>query len=603
MSGSNYTSANFTTLTGLEPVQHRPSMYTDTSSPLHCITEILDNSLDESVASSRTSVSVKFDPGKGSIEIRDYGRGIPFDIHPQYGRTGVSLAFTELHSGAKFYKDSGAGAYVRSGGLHGVGAAVVNALSLELTVTVYRGGEEYCIRYEHGVQVSEHKQPSSEKTGTLVLWTPDPKYYRGSVTLDELRNLLERKAAVSGVPIDLEVIATGKVERVRFNGTIHSLLLKNNPLAAGGKEPPLFVSFGGTGGNLSERIATEGVVAFQLDALPGTSLSFYNNIFTPQGGDHASAMAEAALTAALECIGKYIPRLDKARRSDIALFGVVSVKVPGQYQAELAGQQKTALSCLQAHTVVYDTTLAAVRTFFSESADAARRLAAQVVKRINRREAAAQARTAEDKKPSPEPKGLDKPHTWGEDSEIFIVEGASAKDKTSLSRRFQGMLPLRGNPTNAYRSGAKDPNLDWIISKSSQVGKIIILTDADAAGAGIASLVLAYFLKRSPHLFTQGKIFVVQAPLYKIEYPDADAPVFTSKLPDNLPEGTEVIRFKGLGEMGPENLKATCTSPQGRTLIPITVDDLQLTQEKLDVILGASVQARLGWLNAHEEIV
>ena len=584
---TEYTTNHFKKLKGLEPVQKRPGMYTSTQSPLHLVIELLDNALDESAASTQKPITVSVETKTGRITVSDNGRGIPFDIHPEYGMSGVRLAFEELHAGAKFHED-GDSAYKTTGGLHGVGCAVVNALAANLAVSSNRDGKTYTVLYENGVLKDESSIDATSLSGTSVSFIPDSKYFNHSINWEEFEVILGQKAAVSGITINYEIDENKKTFKEDISTYFHKLLTVYP------KDKYIVIPFSGTGGNKRDKILVEGYAAIGWTNLNGGQ-SFYNNIFTSGGGDHFNGIIEGAREGVISHLGTDI-RADKIISSDIQVFVLVSVKIPGIYQAKLSGQQKDSVDCPDVYTIAKQSIIAAIPGALIDNRGARKKIIEFITARINRREKLREEETKVKKKTSSLPKKLIAPRNWGEDTELFLVEGDSAAKAKAITSSYQGILPMKGMVINAYSNTDKDDALEWVLENAYRLGKIIFLADADPAGSAITVYGCAYIFKYAPDLYLQGKIYAVRPPLFAIK--QGRETVYADSI-ENAPKGSRITRFKGLGEMNPEQVKDTCTNPQNRRIEQLTITDMEKTKEVFRLLLGKDSSGRKEWLGTY----
>lgn len=583
-----YNSTDFKQLKGLEPVQHRPGMYTDTRSPLHLIAEILDNAIDETAVVAGRRVDLEID--RDIISVRDFGRGIPFDVHPEYGVTGVRMAFELLHAGAKFYNEQGS-VYTTTGGLHGVGCSVVNALSANLTVTSFRNGIKHKVCYENGVFLSEETLPTTEENGTKILFTPDNRYFSEKVSTPDILTLIKQRSATSGIRIAVKADGIENIYSVSLREVFRDMI----PQRA--KDRCIEIPFSGAGGSREKKISVEGVLAVGWTTISGCN-SFYNNIPTPNDGDHAFAAEEALLEVMREALGSDL-RLDLLLSSDIQRSLLVSVKVPSVYNASLSGQQKSSLRCAEAYTAVYRTVSQAVRSAVMRDSAAKKSILEYIQKRISRRESERVGAERRGSAKLPTPNVYFPPRSWGPNSELFVVEGKSAARPSSIDLKFQGIVGLRGVVVNSFSSEKRNQSLDWIIYEgAARVGRIIVLTDADPAGSEIIVLALAYMYKYGKEIFRQGKVYVGRPPLFKTVFPDKSVHFTDSKMSD-IPPGSRVTEFKGLARMNDIDMRTCCTNPASRKIEAVALADEPSTEKTFQLLLSSAVPPRRRWLEDH----
>ncbi len=630
--GDGYSSAQLEALKGLEPVRRRPGMFigsTDSRGLHHLIQEIVDNAIDEAMAGfcDRIRVTLHAD---GSVSVLDNGRGIPVDMHPTEKKVGVEMVLTELHAGGKF----GGGGYKISGGLHGVGASVVNALSERLVAEVYRDGRIHRQSYVRGIPEGPLEVVgSTEMRGTLIRWWADPQIfpdrtYRWELIADRLRELA---FLTKGVVITL----FDEVRELRyafyFEGGIRAFVEHLNGNRNVVNQRPMYVERE-IEGNLVE-IA----VQYQNTAFTEHVLSFANNINTEEGGSHLSGF-RSALTATLN---KYARKAGILKEQDPNLSGddvrdgltaVVSVKLR---EPQFEGQTKTKLGnsevAGQVQTVLSD----ALMQYLEESPTDAKRIVEQSLTAARARQAAARARELVQRKSLLESTTLpgklaDCSERDPEHCELFIVEGDSAggSAKQGRERRNQAILPLRGKILNVEKARADKilaneeiKNLITALGAGFGEGldiarlryhRIVLMADADVDGSHIRTLLLTFFWRHLQPVITGGYLYLAQPPLYKLakgsgrqqrtEYAYSD-PERDAKMKEMGGGKIDVQRYKGLGEMNPEELWETTMDPARRVLLRVTVEDALRADDVFDRLMGSDVEPRRRFIQTHARSV
>ena len=643
-SASSYNEASIRVLKGLEPVRERPGMYTRTESPLHIIQEVLDNASDEALAGYAKHIDVTLHTD-GSVSVQDDGRGIPVGLHPEEKVPVIEIVFTRLHAGGKFDKKGG-GAYTFSGGLHGVGVSVTNALSSKLEVTVWRDGGEHRIVFEGGGEVSERlkKVGKTNNNGTLVRAWPAAKYFDSpQIPHEELKRLLRSKAVLlSGVTVTLTTEKSGDKLTWLYKDGLRGYLQE----ALDGAEPliPWFEGekFVGNGDDtFAEGEGAQWVVAWTEDG--GIARESYVNLIpTPAGGTHESGLREGLFGAVKSFIDHHslLPKGVKLMPEDVfarASF-VLSAKV---LDPQFQGQIKERLNSRDAVRLVAQQIRPPLELWLNTHVDQGKKLADLVVRQAQTRMKAGQK--VEKKKGSgvavlpgklTDCESNDVAHT-----EVFLVEGDSAGGSAKMGRNkeFQAILPLRGKVLNTWETerdrlfanneihdiavaigvdphGADDtPDLTGL-----RYGKVCILSDADVDGSHIQVLLLTLFFKHFPKLIEAGNIYVARPPLFRVDVPaagkrpmrklycldEAELEIVEDKLKkEGVREGSwQNSRFKGLGEMNPEQLWDTTMNPDTRRLLQVRYGDLSFahTGDKFNMLMGkGEASARRAWLEEH----
>ena len=618
---TNYSAQEITVLKDLEPVQIRPGMYTDTTRPNHLAQEVIDNSVDEALAGFATKVEVILHADQ-SLEVIDNGRGMPVDIHPTEGVSGVEVILTKLHAGGKFSNKN----YEFAGGLHGVGISVVNALSERVDIQVKRNGEVYKIAFENGVKVEELEVIGTcgrRTTGTTVHFKPNPKYFDSkNFSVSRLRHLLRAKAVLCS---GLEIKFVDKVNNTEDVWCYQDGLSDYLTLP----EKPFVGEFKGS---------TE-AVSWALLWLPeGGELiaeSYVNLIPTVQGGTHVNGLRQGLLNAMTEyCeFRNKLPRGVKLTADDIwdRCAYILSLKMQ---DAQFAGQTKERLSSRQSAVFVAGVLKDAFSLWLNQNVQDADRLAEMAISSAQRRLNAAKKVVRKKLVSGPALPGklADCASQNLEKTELFLVEGDSAggSAKQARDREYQAILPLRGKILNTWEVASDqvlasteihdiavalgiDPDNEDL--SQLRYGKVCILADADSDGLHIATLLCALFLRHFPKLVQDGHVYVAMPPLYRI---DLGKEVFYA-LDENEKEailerlkgkkGTlNVQRFKGLGEMDPSQLRETTMDPNTRRLVQLTYelgeDQGAETLELMDMLLAKKrAEDRKNWLQTNGDQV
>ena len=626
---TNYSAQEITVLKDLEPVQIRPGMYTDTTRPNHLAQEVIDNSVDEALAGFATKVEVILHADQ-SLEVIDNGRGMPVDIHPTEGVSGVEVILTKLHAGGKFSNKN----YEFAGGLHGVGISVVNALSERVDIQVKRNGEVYKIAFENGVKVEELEVIGTcgrRTTGTTVHFKPNPKYFDSkNFSVSRLRHLLRAKAVLCS---GLEIKFVDKVNNTEDVWCYQDGLSDYLTEAVNGfetlPEKPFVGEFKGS---------TE-AVSWALLWLPeGGELiaeSYVNLIPTVQGGTHVNGLRQGLLNAMTEyCeFRNKLPRGVKLTADDIwdRCAYILSLKMQ---DAQFAGQTKERLSSRQSAVFVAGVLKDAFSLWLNQNVQDADRLAEMAISSAQRRLNAAKKVVRKKLVSGPALPGklADCASQNLEKTELFLVEGDSAggSAKQARDREYQAILPLRGKILNTWEVASDqvlgsteihdiavalgiDPDNEDL--SQLRYGKVCILADADSDGLHIATLLCALFLRHFPKLVQDGHVYVAMPPLYRI---DLGKEVFYA-LDENEKEailerlkgkkGTlNVQRFKGLGEMDPSQLRETTMAPNTRRLVQLTYelgeDQGAETLELMDMLLAKKrAEDRKNWLQTNGDQV
>jgi len=620
MTNTNYTAEAIEVLSGLDPVRRRPGMYTETNRPNHLGQEVIDNSVDEALAGHATRVMVTLHQD-GSLEVSDNGRGMPVDIHPEEGVSGVELIFTRLHAGAKFSNDS----YNFSGGLHGVGVSVVNALSTKLEVRIKRQGQEYAMSFADGEKNSELEvigKVGQQNSGTSIHFWPNAHYFDSpKFSVISLKHNLRAKAVLCPkLKVIFDDRNTGEKQEWYFEDGLKDYLEEN--LREFEMLPP--ESFiGDFGGN-------EQAVSWAVVWLPegGSSIveSYVNLIPTIQGGTHVNGFRAGLLESIREfCeFRKILPRGIKLAPDDIwdKCSYVLSVKMR---DPQFSGQTKERLSSRSCAAFVSGVVKDAFSLWLNKHTDIGELLADMAINNAQRRLRASKkvVRKRITSGPALPGKLAD---CVGQDtsrSELFLVEGDSAggSAKQARDREFQAIMPLKGKILNTWEVDSSmilasqeihdisvaigvDPNSEDL--DELRYGKICILADADSDGLHIATLICALFLRHFPTLVRKGHVFVAMPPLYRIDIgkdvyyalDDQEKAGILERIAAEKKRGKiNVQRFKGLGEMNPLQLRETTLAPDTRRLVQLTVQDEAKSLSMMDMLLSKKRAGdRRSWL-------
>ncbi|HKO66835.1 MAG TPA: DNA topoisomerase IV subunit B [Burkholderiaceae bacterium] len=645
----NYSEESIRVLKGLEPVRQRPGMYTRTESPLHVIQEVIDNASDEILAGfgSRIDVTLSKD---GAVTVEDDGRGIPVGLHPEEKEPVIQIVFTRLHAGGKFDKRAG-GAYAFSGGLHGVGVSVTNALASRLEVTVWRDGKMHTIAFADGNVVQPLKslaaKGAGKSSGTRVKVWPNEKYFDSSqIPVDELERLLRSKAVLlPGTEITLTTeksgTSAGGTQRWRYEGGLREYLLSSlddDPML------PPFESSGFAAADdptFAEGEGANWVIVWTEDGAV-TRESYVNLIPTSAGGTHEAGLREGLFGAVRAFIDAHqlLPKGVKLLPEDVFVRAsfVLSAKV---LDPQFQGQVKERLLSRDAVRLVSFFVRPQLEFWLNHNPNDGRRLAELVVSQAQARARAGQK--IEKKKSSAVAvlpgKLTDCESTELARNELFLVEGDSAGGSAKMGRdkEFQAILPLRGKVLNTWEverdrlfgnaevhdvavAIGVDPHgpNDDVSFDGLRYGKICVLADADVDGSHIQVLLLTLFFRHFPQLVHRGHIYVARPPLYRVDVPalgkrpmrrlycldEAELDTTLEKLIDEkVKEGSwSIARFKGLGEMSPEQLWETTMNPDTRRLMRVGLGDVANaeTAATMTMLMGrAESQARRAWLEEH----
>ncbi|MCI0400898.1 MAG: DNA topoisomerase IV subunit B [Gammaproteobacteria bacterium] len=626
MARTDYNAADIEVLTGLEPVRKRPGMYTDITRPNYLAQEVVDNSVDEAIAGYATKIEVTLH-GDGSMTVADNGRGMPVDVHPEERISGVEVILARLHAGAKFSKKN----YRFSGGLHGVGVSVVNALSKKLEVWVKRGGKEYHMAFRNGEKKSNLRVVGTvgkQNTGTMIRFMPDPQYF-DSVTFSvpRLKHLLRAKAVLCPrLRITFQDEVSGEKEDWYYEDGLKTYLAD----ALGDVE--LLPEEPFTGSMEGDTEAVDWAVHWVPGEGDMITESYVNLVPTPQGGTHTSGLRTGLLEAIREFCDfrNLLPRGVKLAPDDIweRCNYILSVKLQ---DPQFTGQTKERLTSRACATFVSGVVSDALSLWLHSHVELGERIAELAITH-------AQKRLRADKKvvrkklgtgPSLPGKLADCTSQDLNVTELFLLEGDSAggSAKQARDREFQAIMPLRGKILNTWEVDSSeilasqeihditaaigvDPGSDNL--DNLRYGKICILADADSDGAHIATLLCALFVRHFRPLVAAGHVYVAMPPLYRI---DVGITVFYA-LDDEEKQGildriaaekikgkVNVQRFKGLGEMNPMQLRETAMAPETRRLVQLTLNASKKTDNVMDILLCKKRTAdRKQWIEAKGDL-
>ncbi len=613
-----YSAEHIEVLSDLEAVRKRPGMYIGgigIRGLHHLLWEVVDNAIDEALAGYCDRIKVVLHED-GSASVEDNGRGIPTEMH-RLGRPALEIVMTKLHAGGKFSKK----AYKVSGGLHGVGISVVNALSEWLEVYVKRNGKIHYQRYERGRPVTELKVVGeTDETGTLIRFKPDEEIFETTEFRYDIvaHRLKELAFLTKGVKIEL--VDERKNKREVFyseNGILDYIKLLNK-----GKtklHDPIYIH---------EKVnGIEMEIALQFtDTDHEVVMGYANNIHNDEGGTHVVGFRSGLTRAINEYGRKHIKKYTPITGLDVreGLTAIISVKVP---EPQFEGQTKTKLSNSEVKTAVESVVYRRVLEWMEENPDSASKISEKCQTTRRAREAAKRARELVKKKSEVATlpgKLADCSSRNPAERELFIVEGESAggSAKQARDRRFQAILPIRGKIINVEKAGLmkvlKNEEVKAIISaigagmgkdfdvNRMRYGKVIIMTDADVDGAHIRTLLLTFFYRYMRPLIEYGHLYIAQPPLYRVKkgkktyyvYSDGELEDLLKRIGD-----AEVQRYKGLGEMNPEQLWETTMNPQNRILIKVTIEDASMAEELITVLMGEDVEDRRRFIIEHSKEV
>ncbi|MDR5657425.1 DNA topoisomerase (ATP-hydrolyzing) subunit B [Halodesulfurarchaeum sp. HSR-GB] len=626
---SNYGAGQIQVLEGLEAVRKRPAMYigsTDGRGLHHLVYEVVDNAIDEALAGHCSHIEVELHDD-GSVSVRDDGRGIPVDTHEEYDRPAVEVILTVLHAGGKFDKES----YQVSGGLHGVGVSVVNALSEWLTVEVDRNGKRYEQRFERGEPVTELETVTDvpeDQTGTRIQFKPDTDIFEvEKFSFSTLESRLRELAFLnSGVRISLidDRDPDADTATFEYEGGIREFVEYLNETRTPLHGDVIYLE--------DESAGVQVEIAMQAtEDLQSSTHAFANNINTREGGTHLTGF-KTALTRVVNGYAKDHDLLkaidgENLKGEDIreGLTAVISVKHP---DPQFEGQTKTKLGNSDVRGVVESALHDGLNTYFEEHPDTAEAIISKAIEAAKARKAAQKAEELTRRKSALESTSLpgklaDCQTKEPEDSELFIVEGDSAggSTKQARDRKFQAVLPIRGKILNVEKH-----RLDRILENEEiramiraigtgigeefdidelRYGRVILATDADVDGAHIRTLLLTFFYRHMRPLLENGHVYAIKPPLYRIRYRGETYDAMTEADRERIVEEecngnpTQIQRFKGLGEMNPEQLWESAMNPENRILKRITIEDAAEADRMFSVLMGDAVGPRKQFIKEH----
>ncbi len=625
-----YKADSITVLEGLDPVRKRPAMYIGDISTRgfhHLVNEVVDNSIDEALGGYCDKIEVTINK-EGSVTVEDNGRGIPVDLHPVAKRPALEVVMTKLHAGGKFDKKS----YKVSGGLHGVGVSVVNALSEWLVVEVARDGNVYMQKYERGAPLHDVKIIGKRKgTGTKVTFVPDPQIFgKQKYNFDVLCERLRELAFLNkDLKINITDERTGKAEKFQYKGGIIEFVQYIDEAREAVMKKPIYVS--GERDNVPVELALQ-----YNDGYNENIFTYVNDIHTIEGGSHLVGL-KAALT---KTINTYATKNNLIKEKDgIQLTGddvregltaVLSIKVA---EPQFEGQTKTKLGNSEVRGIVESICNDGLSVFFEENPPVARKVIEKCLLAARSREAARKAKELTRRKSGLDGAGLpgklaDCSITDPEHCEVYIVEGDSAggSAKQGRDRRFQAILPIKGKILNVEKA-----RLDKILSNEEirnivtalgtgiggedfdatkiRYGKVIIMSDADVDGSHIRTLLLTFFFRYMKPLVELGRIYIAQPPLYRIAKGKEEYYAYDDDEKESIlqrfekPEGVNVQRYKGLGEMNPEQLWRTTMDPEQRTMRLITIEEAYQADLVFSTLMGDKVEPRRKFIEENAKYV
>ncbi len=624
---NSYDTDSIQVLEGLAAVKKNPAMYigsTDERGLHHLVYEVVDNSIDEALAGYCTNITVTLNTDN-SITVTDNGRGIPVKMHKKYKKPGVELVMTTLHAGGKFDSQ----AYKVSGGLHGVGVSVVNALSEWLEVTVQRNGEEYYQKYDHGTTVAPLKTTGkTHETGTTVTFKPDPDIFE-SIDINYetiIKRIRELAFLNAGLEIQVTDKRADKQDTFRYDGGIKEFVQHINRNKTTLHPDTIFFS--------GEKDLIQLEIAIQYtDGYTENIFTFANNINTHEGGTHLSGF-KGALTRVLNDYGRRNKLFGSA---DFSLSGedcregitaVISCKIPNP---QFEGQTKTKLGNSEVRGIVESITYERLCEFFEETPTIARTILDKAITASRAREAARKARELTRRKGLLESTAL--PGKLADCScrdpskaEIYLVEGDSAggSAKQARDKEFQAILPLRGKILNVEKARMdkilKNNEILALITaigtgigeefeiENTRYHKIILMTDADVDGEHIRTLLLTFFFRYMRPLIEEGYLYIAQPPLYKLSRGKTVEYAYTERERQQKTQemggtGIGIQRYKGLGEMNPQQLWETTMDPENRLTVQVTVDDAVEADELFTTLMGEKVEPRREFIDTHAKEV
>ena len=617
---SNYDASSIEVLTGLEPVKKRPGMYTDTENPNHLAQEVVDNSVDEAVSGYATQINVTLHTDN-SMSVEDNGRGIPIDIHPKEGTPAVEVILTKLHAGGKFSNDS----YQFSGGLHGVGISVVNALSSSIEVWIKRDAKQYYMKFESSVKSNDLEEIGTvgkRNTGTLIKFMPNAKFFDSvKFSIKKLRHNLRSKAVLCP---GLEVNFKNEIDETEDTWLFKDGIKDYLQASLDGLECVPSIPFVTSFETKEEQL--DCALTWTENTSNITAESFVNLIPTIGGGTHVNGL-RSGLTDALKEFCEFrnlIPKNIKLTPDDVwqRIAYVLSIKI---LDPQFSGQTKERLSSRECASFVSGVVKDSFSLWLNQHTDIAEKIAELAI--LNAQSRLKTAKKVVRKKivsgPALPGKLSDCTSSDLEQTEVFLVEGDSAggSAKQARDKNYQAILPLRGKILNTWEVdssqvlasneihdisiaiGLEPDNNDL---SGLRYGKVCILADADSDGLHIATLICALFVKHFPKLVSQGHVYVAMPPLYRIDagkqvfyaLDDKEKEQFEARLlKENKRQKIQVQRFKGLGEMNPKQLRETTMQPDTRRLIQLTLNHPLQIAETMDMLLSKKrASDRKSWL-------
>lgn len=616
---NGYSAEDISVLRGLDPVKKRPGMYTDTASPNHLAQEVIDNSVDEAISGFASQIYVTAHTD-GSLTVRDNGRGMPVDIHPEEKVSGVELIMTKLHAGAKFSSKI----YKYSGGLHGVGVSVVNALSRRLEILIHRDGKKFAIDFEDGFKVSDLRveEEGIKKTGTTIRFWPDESYFDSPSFI--IKSLIHgiRAKAILCPGLKMSFCDEKKKEKHTwyFKDGIKEFF--TTALMDSGNEfipeKPFFSSFA------EDEYEMECSIAWTTEGNPGVTESYVNLIPTQQGGTHVNGLRSGLINALKEfCdIRNIIPKGIKLSAEDLwkDCNYILSFKMK---DPQFSGQTKERLSSRRAGSTISSLIKDAFSLYLNQNSEMGTTIAEFAIENARKRQNSAKKITRKKYKGGPALPGklADCTSNDPQISELFLVEGDSAggSAKQARDRHFQAIMPLRGKILNTWELASStiisskeihdisvaigvDPGSDDI--SDLRYNKVCILADADSDGLHIATLIAALFIKHFPALVANGHLYMAVPPLFRVDVGKETNYAIDTYEKDELLRKYEkskskinIVRFKGLGEMNPSQLRETTMEPATRKLVQLELPENMETMDIVDMLLSKKrAKDRKTWL-------
>jgi DNA gyrase subunit B len=628
LNGERYDASQIQVLRGLEAVRRRPAMYIGDVSVRglhHLVYEVIDNSVDEALAGFCTQIDVTLNKD-GSVTVEDDGRGIPVDIHPTQGKSALEVVMTMLHAGGKFDRK----VYKVSGGLHGVGVSVVNALSEWCEVEVRRDGRVYVQRYERGVAVTPVRIKGKRKgTGTKTTFMPDREIFRKRNFSFEI--IAERLRELAFLNKDLKLTLTdertGRKEVFRYKGGLVAFVEYLDQSRDPIHPRPIYIC------DQKNGVPIEAAIQYNTSYIENI-YTYVNNIHTTEGGTHLVGFK----TALTRTLNNYASRHNLLKNLESSLSGedvregltaVLSIKL---LEPQFEGQTKTRLGNSEVRGLVESAIGEALNEYLEANPSVARKILEKCIGAARSREAARKAKELTRRKTALEGGTLpgklaDCASREPAECELFVVEGDSAggSAKQGRDRRFQAILPLKGKILNVEKAridkilaneeiktivsaiGAGIGN-DEVDPAKSRYGKIIIMTDADVDGAHIRTLLLTFFFRYLRPLIEQGMLYIAQPPLYRVVKGKQEHYVYDEddleKLLQNLGrDGVEIQRYKGLGEMSPQQLWSTTMDPASRTMLQVTIEEAYDADRIFSVLMGDKVEPRRKFIEENARYV